>query len=325
MSNPLVSIGLPVVKANYLKDSIESCLIQTHENIEVIIQNNAKHPNIKTEIRDLVSQYSDPRIKYFETEEQLPMVQNWNSTLEKAKGEYFSILCDDDFWEPTFLEEMMKLSFEFTNSNLFHSRIAIVNEKEKIIKLSSTCPSYEDGIDFIFHRVDGSRITYLSDFVTKTKALKELGGFVDFPDGWGSDTFTWFKIALNGGVAYTSKILFNYRISEINVTNSKRLKFKYLALDLHYRMLNQIITNISFGTDRYSTACKEGLIEKISNYIPENRKIIFFNLLIKKYKLPIFITHFFYLIFRISIELKNMVLFSTISNLHFKTKNIKKP
>jgi hypothetical protein len=48
---------------------------------------------------------------------------------------------------------------------------------------------------------------YLSDFVVKTESLKEINGFIDFPDGWGSDEFTWFKIAMNGGIAYTPSVL----------------------------------------------------------------------------------------------------------------------
>lgn len=142
MINPLISIGLPVVKSDFLIKSIDSCLKQSYNNIEIIIQNNAKDQNIKDEINRIVSKYSDIRIKYFETKKQLPMVQNWNATLHKANGEYFCILCDDDFWEPTFLEEIIRLSRKFEMINLFHSRVAVVNENEKILSIKNSSPFF---------------------------------------------------------------------------------------------------------------------------------------------------------------------------------------
>ena len=86
MHKPLISIGIPVVKSDYLIKSIESCLNQTYDNIEIIVQNNAKQQKIKSEIRQLVSSFSDYRIRYVEIGNQLPMVANWNSILEKANG-----------------------------------------------------------------------------------------------------------------------------------------------------------------------------------------------------------------------------------------------
>jgi glycosyltransferase involved in cell wall biosynthesis len=73
----LVSIGLPIVKADYLEQAISCCLCQTYNNIEVIIVNNGKTLEIRKKIKDIVNKYNDKRIKYFENIEHLPMVHNW--------------------------------------------------------------------------------------------------------------------------------------------------------------------------------------------------------------------------------------------------------
>lgn len=310
MTNPLISIGLPVVKSDFLIKSIDSCLKQSYNNIEIIIQNNAKDQNIKDEINRIVSTYSDIRIKYFETEKQLPMVQNWNATLYKANGEYFCILCDDDFWEPTFLEEIIKLSRKFEMIYLFHSRVAVVNENEKILSLSNSSPFLEDGVDFLYHRLNGTRMTYLSDFVVKTIALKQIGGFIDFPDGWGSDTFTWFKIALTSGVASTPKILFNYRVSQINVSNSKNIKNKLLAIDMHHHILKEMLLTINFGNEKYSEVRKEILVREIDKYVEKNKKYIFFNVLIYKYRLSVNVAHLISFAYINILKFKNKFNFS---------------
>ena len=187
MKNVLVSVGLPVVKTNFLKKSIECCLSQTYENIEVIVLNNASNISTRDEIRAIVFEIDDKRIAYYENKNQIPMVQNWNKTLEHAKGDLFVLLSDDDYWEPTFLDEIINLSIKYLNVDIFHVRLARIDEYDNLIDLSPTCPELESGIDFINHRLSGYRVIYLSDFVVRTNALKKIGGFVDLPDGWGSD------------------------------------------------------------------------------------------------------------------------------------------
>lgn len=283
----LISIGLPIVKTNFLKKSIECCLSQSYKNLEIIIQNNAADDITKNKIRELISKYDDNRIKYFETERQIPMVQNWNKTLEYASGYFFTVLCDDDTWEPTFLEEIIKLSKKYKDTNIFHSRIAIINESDEILSLSPTCPEYEDGIDFIMNRLGNFRTIFLSDFVVKTKSIREINGFVDFPDGWGSDVFTWFKIALKGGIAYTSKILFNYRVSLVNVSNSKNVKNKHKAIEMQYVMLKEIIDEHEFSNDKFSEAKSKILYVSLNKFKDKSKKFLFYQRLINKYKLPL--------------------------------------
>jgi glycosyltransferase involved in cell wall biosynthesis len=285
MITPLISIGLPVVKSKFLKKSIECCLIQSYRNIEIIIQNNAKHQNTKSEIRELVALYSDPRIKYFETKEQLPMVQNWNATLEKANGEYFSILCDDDFWEPTFLEEMISLTNKYPLVNIFHSRVLIIDDLDNQIGLSPLCPEYESGLDFIYHRVLGFRRMFLSDFMVRTKSLSEIGGFFEIPDGWGSDDITWMKIAMTGGISYSSKELFYYRKSVINTSNNNNNSNKLKAIDIQNQEIRNLIENHTEDSALIVTLIKKKLFK-----YETNSKIPFLTQHLKtKYKFPVIV------------------------------------
>jgi glycosyltransferase involved in cell wall biosynthesis len=251
MKDVLITIGLPVVKSKFFKKSIEACLAQTYENIEIIVQNNAKDQDLRQEIRHIITQFKDNRIFYNENNYQIPMVKNWNSILDKAKGKYFTILCDDDFWEPTFLAEMILLSEEFTRVNIFHSRIAVINEENIVKKLGAPCPMFEDGLDFIHQTLLGKRNSYLSDFLIKSEELKRIGGFVDLPDGWGSDTITWFQIAQNGGVAYSNKILYYYRDNQFNTTNSFRLSKKFKAIDEQEKIIRKILNNSKYYTNEF--------------------------------------------------------------------------
>ena len=64
---PLVSFVLPAYKASWISEAIDSILAQTYHNIELIIVNDQS----PEPIREIVAQYDDPRIRYYENEENI--------------------------------------------------------------------------------------------------------------------------------------------------------------------------------------------------------------------------------------------------------------
>jgi len=105
----------------------------------------------------------------------------------------------------------------------------VVDKDDKILGLSPLCNEYEDVLDFVWHRLKSFRLQFISDFLVKSDALREIGGFFYLPDAWGSDDFTWTLIAENGGIAYTSQPLFYYRDHPLTITNTMKIKNKIVA------------------------------------------------------------------------------------------------
>ena len=64
-TRPLVSIAIPAYKARHLHESLASALSQTYENIEVVVVNDQSPEDVAS----VVSQFDDPRIRYFENKE----------------------------------------------------------------------------------------------------------------------------------------------------------------------------------------------------------------------------------------------------------------
>lgn len=290
--NKLISIGLPVVNPQFLEQAIECCLQQTYTNFEIIIQNNSKDGLTKEKIKRIVLSFNDNRISYSETECQIPMVQNWNEILKKVNGELFTLLCDDDKWHPDFIKEMYKLSIKYPDINIFHSRVITIDIHNNEIDISPLCPEYEDGLDFIYHRIAGLRRMFVSDFMVRTNAILKIGGFIDLPDGWGSDDITWFKIALNGGVCYSSKELFYYRNSPLNTSNNKNIKNKLTAIDLQYKTINDIAHSYNYSL-KVRVIKNQLLIFKDSKTYP-----LYINMLQNKYFLPLSLAKLFAMVIR---------------------------
>jgi glycosyltransferase involved in cell wall biosynthesis len=96
MSNTLVSVCIPAYKdAEKLKRAIDSTLIQSHGNFELIITDDSPDDSV----RGLVQSYeTDVRIKYFANERRLGSPENWNEAIRRASGEYIKILHHDDYF-----------------------------------------------------------------------------------------------------------------------------------------------------------------------------------------------------------------------------------
>ena len=78
----------------YLKECIDSILNQTYSNFEVIIVNNQSTDNTK----NIISAYSDNRIRYYETTKSLPLGAARNFAIEMSAGYFIAFLDSDDIW-----------------------------------------------------------------------------------------------------------------------------------------------------------------------------------------------------------------------------------
>ena len=103
---PLVSIIVPVYNVeNYLKECIDSILMQTYKNIEVILINDGSSDSSGK----LCDEYKEKDIR-------IKVVHKTNGGLSDArnlgldicKGEYISFVDSDDYVSPIFVEIYMQ-------------------------------------------------------------------------------------------------------------------------------------------------------------------------------------------------------------------------
>lgn len=91
-------------KEAYLRKLIESVLVQTYGDFELIIADAGKSG--RTE--QIIKSYSDERIVYMSLENNGGISENTNAALKAAKGDYIGLLDHDDFLEPDALFAMAR-------------------------------------------------------------------------------------------------------------------------------------------------------------------------------------------------------------------------
>lgn len=219
----LVTIAIPAYKSVFLAEAIQSALNQTYSCIELVIVNDKSPFNIE----GVVKTFNDPRIRYYENEENLgktSIVLNWNRCLEYAKGDFFVLLCDDDLLAPSFVEELVKLANQFITCNIFHARRALIFENGEIQE-ENTWPQHETYNDFFISKFKGQRRHTITEFLYRTNVLR-INGYIDFPIAYYSDDATILSICRTGGICSSLQVLAYYRYNDQHVSGNLLLNYR---------------------------------------------------------------------------------------------------
>jgi len=126
-----VTIGLPVRNGeNYLGEALDSITAQTHENLLVIISDNASTDRTEDICRNYAD--SDPRIVYHRLEENIGGANNFNRVFNLSNSPYFKWACHDDVIAPNFLESCLAVLEEEPSVVLCASRTDRIDDEGRV-------------------------------------------------------------------------------------------------------------------------------------------------------------------------------------------------
>lgn len=115
----MVSIIIPTYnRGNVIKRSIDSVLVQTYRDFELIIVDDASEDDTKRR----VDEYNNPRIRYIRNINKLGANGARNVGIQNAKGEYVAFQDSDDFWEVDKLEKQINFLDAHGEIDIVYSR-----------------------------------------------------------------------------------------------------------------------------------------------------------------------------------------------------------
>lgn len=238
------SFLLPAYKRTYLEQAICSILSQTYVDFELIVSNDASPENLD----EIVGMFNDKRIVYRKNETNIGaerMVEHWNKLLSLAKGEYVIMAADDDVYDPYFLEKVDMLALKYPSVDLIRARVRNINIHNDPIWEDRIYPEFQDELA----AVCSYPTVCMGNYVFKRVTLNRVGGFLDLPYAMGSDTGSAMIMARNGMVN-TYEILFNYRISDMQVSHVSKSRAvdkskMYAALTFH-RWMDDFLNSMNY-------------------------------------------------------------------------------
>jgi len=199
-----------------VQKAIQSVLAQTYREFELIVidDGSTDNPLNNLEFRFHNSQYkkqdSSNKIRLINQENKGVSVAR-NNGVKLANYDYIAFLDADDWWDPTYLEEMKKLIEEFPQASIYGSSYYKV-KKGKLIPANI---GVEDGFErgLINYCQVYVKTLYMPLWTGSTIIKKEI---IDLEKGFkpslklGEDFDLWVRVASRNPVAFLNKRLAYY-------------------------------------------------------------------------------------------------------------------
>lgn len=206
------SIIIPLYnKAAYVEKALRSVFAQAYTDYELIVVDDGSKDDSKEVAERVLADCKAPYRLMLQSNAGVSVARN--NGVSASHGEYLCFLDADDWWEPTFLEEIAALINSYPDTGIYGTSYTIVNETKHKTRVASI------GVD------DGFKEGYIDYCQVYAKTLcmplctgavciprpvfDEMGGF---PKGirLGEDFMLWIRIALKYKVAFLNKPLANY-------------------------------------------------------------------------------------------------------------------
>jgi teichuronic acid biosynthesis glycosyltransferase TuaG len=141
----MISVIVPTYNSeNYVGNTIESILKQTHTNFEVLIVDDCSTDSTQSVCKKYAQAYGN--IHFFSLDRNSGSATARNLGIEKAKGRYISFLDSDDLWHPRKLEKQLNF-MQKNNASISHHdylRFNVSSKKFLSIRKSKDKVSYAD-------------------------------------------------------------------------------------------------------------------------------------------------------------------------------------
>ena len=169
-SMPLVSIIIPTYRSTYtLKRAIDSCLIQTYKNIEVIVvDDNSPDSRYRLSTEKIMSKYiGDERVVYIKHKRNMNGSAARNTGFYHSTGDFICLLDDDDYFYPNKIEKQISLLLRV---NSYDAVGCYWDRRGKTIQLANKN-------DFTKEILTGKNTPNTCTLMIRRVAFKALNGF----------------------------------------------------------------------------------------------------------------------------------------------------
>lgn len=217
MKKTCFSVIMPLYnKAPFVRKALESIASQTYRDFELIIIDDGSTDNSAAICEEFFQTFNHSLAHSINVNRSFvhSFIRQTNSGVAAARnrgvaeshGEFVCFLDADDWWEPTFLEEMAKLINEYPEAGIYASNYIYYKPGKTHIALSLPrgCIDYPEA----YLQSGSMPVTSITTCMPR-KVFDEMGGF-PFGIKLGEDFLLWAKTAIQYPIAFSEKPLAYY-------------------------------------------------------------------------------------------------------------------
>lgn len=200
-----LTIAIPTFnRARLLVRALDSALAQTAADIVILVSDNGSTDDTQA----VLAGYRDPRLRCVRRATTVPRSQHGTLIFGEIGTELVLVLSDDDYIEPDFSAEVLRLFDEHPEISFAYT--GCIEHYDDVGLPALVGPRVEESLDFIAAHYAGRRQVSWCACVTRVADLRRLGPQPE--DRICGDMFFWTQIAFQGPVGCVAKPLAHYTV-----------------------------------------------------------------------------------------------------------------
>jgi glycosyltransferase involved in cell wall biosynthesis len=207
-----VSVIMPCFNhGEFLMDSVNSILRQTHEDLELIVVDDCSTDNSSTVMTECAAQ--DRRVKPIRHEQNLGISRSRNDALQAADGEFVAFCDSDDTWEPEKLRMQLNLLRNNPGYDLTYSETLIIDGRGLPTgqRFTDLFPLPRIASGMLFQELIRRNFINIQSVLLRRECMREAGPF-DEQIRWVEDWLYWIRLSRRHRFLYYSEPLARYRV-----------------------------------------------------------------------------------------------------------------
>ncbi len=218
MGKSRVAIVIPTYNGSqFIKKTIESCLMQSYLNIEIIVIDDASTDNTLEEI----SFFKD-KIKIIKNKANLGLVKTINKALKNITADFVLLLGHDDFLPQEHVSIMLE-KFSDINVVAVHCNSILVDKNDDEISIARDDAEQMRKNDNIMYELSIDNFISSCGMMHRKDAFDKVNGWDENYRNYGEWLF-YIKELEFGQIKYTTKTKAYYRRHDTNITNTFKTK-----------------------------------------------------------------------------------------------------
>lgn len=224
----LVSIVLPTYNgARYLPQAIESCLQQTHSNLELIIVDDASTDDTPA----IIARYAqrDPRIRPHRNPANRKLPASLNAGFSLARGDFLTWTSDDNCYRPNALAEMLACLQQRPDIHLVYAGMTWIDANDATLRYDPPRPPS----DLPLGNCIGACFLY------RRQVHQTLGGYAE--DRFLVEDYDfWLRATLHFQLQPLDRDLYLYRTHDASLSGQQPLRVRLASERLLLERLPQL-------------------------------------------------------------------------------------
>jgi glycosyltransferase involved in cell wall biosynthesis len=252
--SPVVSIVVPVFNGErYLRESLDSILVQTYPRIEVLVMDDASNDGTAVVLAD----YGD-RVRYVRQPETRGIYGNINDGIARVDGDYIAVYHADDVYEPDIVEREVTFLERYREAGAVFCQDIFIDAGGREYGRLSLPPEVRGGHPLEYRVVLNALLTYKNRFLrsptsmVRASVYEDVGGYRDAEFCNTSDLEMWLRIARKYPIGILERYLVRYR----HGTDTSSRRYHHLRTDPERHF---VIVDLYLGEGDRAMATPEAL------------------------------------------------------------------